>query len=367
MTSMSLAPLFEPFQCKSLRLRNRIAMASMARWASPGGNPAALADFYTKRIRGGAALVMTEGAAINRPASYNDPQSARFFGPALEGWKTVVQSVHAAGGAIAPQLWHCGAVGKKGSDWVQDGDPESPSGLVSAGNPRGHAMTNADLDAVLKAYSEAGAAARDIGFDAVEVHAGHGYLLDQFLWAETNRRSDRWGGATLVARSRFPLEAVRCVRAAAGSDLPLFLRISHWKSADLAARYVETPAELEAWLMPFAKAGVDLFSVSDFRWDTPLFRNSPLSFAGWVRKVTGLPVMTCGAIGMSGDLMATFGGETGQPQPVDAVARHMADGEFDLVAVGRALLANPDWADRTRNGAAADLAPCTPQLLAPGV
>jgi 2,4-dienoyl-CoA reductase-like NADH-dependent reductase (Old Yellow Enzyme family) len=365
MPNFPLEALFRPFRCKSLQLRNRIAMASLARWSSPDGNPLPLAGYYTRRAMGGAALVFTEGAAIDRPASCNDSRNARIFGEALEGWRRVVDAVHAAGAKIVPQLWHAGAVAKKASTWSPPGEPESPSGLASADQPRGRAMTEGDLADVLLAYRKATEDACSVGFDAIEVHAGHGYLLDQFFWSETNRRSDRWGGKTLAERSRFPLEVVRDVRRAAPPDMPLMLRISHWKSADLSARYVETPAEIEAWLLPFAEAGVDIFSVSELRYDTPLFANSPLSFAGWVKKMTGCPVIAAGGIGTSGDFMSTFGGEIARPQSLDDVARRIEAEEFDLVAVGRALIADPEWVRKVKEGRTSELQDCTVEHLAP--
>jgi 2,4-dienoyl-CoA reductase-like NADH-dependent reductase (Old Yellow Enzyme family) len=361
---MSIDALFQPFACRSLHLNNRIVLAPAARWACPDGDPAPLAEYYRERIEGGVSLVMTEGASINRPASYNDPRNARFFGPALRSWKGVVDTVHSAGGAIIPQLWHCGSVEKKASDWKPPADPESPSGLVAANKPRGHALTHKDLENLLSAYVEGATAAAALEMDGIEVHAAHGYLLDQFFWEQTNIRSDRWGGKTLVERSSFPLEVVGAVRNVAG-DLPVVLRISNWKSADMNARMFETPDELAAWLVPFAKEGVDIFSVSDMRYDHPLFDGSPLGFAGWVRKVTDKPVIAAGGIGMSGDLMSTFGGETGRPQPVDDVARRIEQGEFDLAIVGRALVADPRWPAKIRAGRMNELLPCTPQHLAP--
>ena len=362
---MALEALFRPFECKSLRLNNRIAMASVARWSSPDGYPEALSEYYCRRIVGGAGLMFTEGAAIDRPASYNNSRNARIFGRALDGWRVVVDAVHAAGGKIIPQLWHAGAVAKKASSWLPPGEPESPSGLSSANHPRGRAMTESDLADVLSAYAEAAEDSRATGFDGIEIHAGHGYLLDQFFWADTNRRNDRSGSRTLAERSRYPLEVVRKVRRVVGPDMPLLLRISHWKSADLAARYVESPADVEAWLAPFAEAGIDIFSVSELRYDTPLFSDSPLSFAGWVKKTTCRPVMAAGGIGMSGDFMSTFAGEISKPQSLDDVARRIDAGEFDLIAVGRALVADPEWVRKIREGRVADLLECTVEHFAP--
>lgn len=347
---MAVEALFRPFACKSLRTSNRIAMASMARWSTPGGDPAPLADYYRRRVLGGAGLILTEGVNPDRPAAGNDPNSLKLYGPALDSWPAVIEAVHAAGGAIAPQLWHCGATAKAGGRWSPPAPHESPSGLQAPGIARGAAMTEIAVAETIAAYVAAAETAQALGFDGVEIHAGHGYLLDQFLWSATNLRTDAWGGSTLAERSRFPLEIVRAIRAAVGPEFALLLRISQWKSADLTARLVETPAELEAWLAPFIEAGIDMISVSQLRWDQPEFEGSPLSLAGWVKAVLGVPVIVAGGIGMSGDFIGTFGGVEGAPEPLDEVAARLDAGEFDLVAVGRGMLADPDWARRVRDG-----------------
>lgn len=362
---MSVEALFTPFACKSLRTANRIAMASMARWSTPGGDPAPLAGFYRRRVEGGAGLILTEGAIIGRPSAGNDPDSLRLFGEALEAWPAVVAAVHGAGGAIVPQLWHCGATAKPGSTWSPAAPFESPSGLQARGMPRGAAMTDGDIAETIAAYAGAAASAKALGFDGVEVHAGHGYLIDQFLWDQTNLRRDGWGGETLAARSRFALEVVRAVRAAVGPDFALSMRISQWKSADLGARLVETPGELEAWLAPFVEAGVDVLSVSQLRHDAAGFEGSDLSLAGWTRKVTGVPVIIAGGVGMSGDFIGAFSGERGAPEPLDDVARRLDEGEFDLIAVGRGLLADSDWGHRVRDGL--PRSDCPARRLGPGL
>lgn len=362
---MSVEALFQPFACKSLKLSNRIAMAPMARWATPGGDPAPLEDFYRRRIEGGVGLIFTEGANPNRPAAGNDPASLKLHGPALDHWPAVTDAVHRAGGAIVPQLWHCGATAKPGQKWTPPAPFESPSGRQAPGVERGVVMDEIAILETLAAFSDAAESARAAGFDGVEIHAGHGYLLDQFQWAATNDRADRWGGATLAERSRFPIEVVKAVRAAVGPDFAVLLRISQWKSADLTARLVETPAELQAWLAPYIDAGVDIVSVSQLRWDRPEFEGSPLSLAGWVKKTLGVPTILAGGVGMSGDFISAFMGTTGQPEPLDPVAERLAAGEFDLIAVGRGLLADPDWARRVRDGARRS--DCPPARLLAGV
>ncbi len=362
---MSVEALFRPFAAGSLRTANRIAMASMARWSTPGGDPAPLADFYRRRIEGGAALILTEGVNPDRPAAGNDPCSLKLHGPALEGWRTVIDAVHEAGGAIVPQLWHCGATAKPGQAWTPPAPFESPSGRQAPGLERGVIMDEAAIEATIAAFARAAAEAKALGFDGVEIHAGHGYLLDQFLWRATNDRTDRWGGATLAERSRFPLAVVKAVREAVGSHFTILLRISQWKSADLTARMVETPSELEAWLAPFIDAGVNVISASQLRWDRPEFEGSPLGLAGWARKTLALPTIVAGGVGMSGDFIRTFGGDAGEPEAVDEIARRLDAGEFDLIAVGRAMLADADWAVRVRDGG--PRTDCPPSRLFAGV
>jgi len=362
---MSVAALFRPFACKSLRTSNRIAMASMARWSTPGGDPAPLADYYRLRAQGGAGLILTEGVNPDRPAAGNDPNSLKLHGPALDSWPAVIEAVHAAGGAIVPQLWHCGATAKPGGRWTPPAPHESPSGLQAPGIARGEAMSERAIAETIAAYVSAAETAQALGFDGVEIHAGHGYLLDQFLWSATNLRTDGWGGETLSQRSRFPLEIVRAVRAAVGPDFALLLRISQWKSADLTARLVETPAELEAWLRPFVDAGIDVISVSQLRWDQPEFEGSALSLAGWVKTLLGVPVIVAGGIGMSGDFIGAFGGASGTPEPLDGVAARVEAGEFDLIAVGRGMLADADWALKVRYGA--ERSGCSQRTLLAGL
>jgi 2,4-dienoyl-CoA reductase-like NADH-dependent reductase (Old Yellow Enzyme family) len=362
---MAVSPLFQPFELKSLKLPNRIAMASMARWSTPGGDPAPLANYYRRRVEGGTGLIFTEGLGISRPAAANDPATPRLQGAALDHWPQVIAAVHDAGGSIVPQLWHCGATAKPGSRWTPPAPFESPSGLQAAGVARGQAMDDVAILETLAAYTTDAEICKALGFDGVEVHAGHGYLLDQFFWDQTNLRTDRWGGATLAERSRFPLEAVRTVRAAVGPDFPVLMRISQWKSADLMAKLATSPDALEDWLAPFAEAGVDAFSISQLRHDEVAFEGSSLSLAGWVKKLIGKPVILAGGIGMSGDFIQTFTGTAGTAEPLEAIAARLQAGEFDLVSVGRGLLVDPDWAHRVRDGL--PRTDCPPTRLAPGL
>ncbi len=345
-------PLFQPFQHKSLRLPNRIVMAPMTRSFSPEGVPGAdVAAYYRKRAAGGVGLIVSEGTVVQRAAARNDPLVPRFWGDdALAGWKGVVDSVHGAGGLMAPQLWHVGSARNPRTTWVAPGPVDSPSGLSRAGRQFGEPMSEADIADTIAAFGRAAADAQRLGFDAVELHGAHGYLIDQFFWDATNQRTDTWGGSDLVARGRFAAEIVRSVRAAVGPDYPLILRLSQWKQQDYAARLAHSPQEMEAWLRPLVDAGVDILHCSQRRFWESEFDGSDLNFAAWAKKLTGVPTITVGSVGLSGEFVAAFMGEGSQPASLDELMRRFDRGDFDLVAVGRALITDPDWAHKVRDG-----------------
>ena len=173
--------LFTPFNLKGLDLPNRIVMAPMTRSFSPGGVATDdVAAYYRRRAENEVGLIVTEGTGVNRPASLNDPNVPRFHGEAeLAAWKKVVDEVHAVGGKIAPQLWHVGAVRTRSEDWSPPGPYDSPSGLSRPGKAFGEPMTDADVADAIRAFADAAAAAKALGFDAIELHGAHGYLIDQ--------------------------------------------------------------------------------------------------------------------------------------------------------------------------------------------
>jgi 2,4-dienoyl-CoA reductase-like NADH-dependent reductase (Old Yellow Enzyme family) len=363
---MTAHQLFQPFRLKSLELKNRIVMAPMTRSFSPGGVPGSdVADYYARRAEGEVGLILSEGTVVNRPASSYDPNIPHFYGKKpLRGWKSVIDKVHAAGGVMAPQLWHVGVVPPKDSGWVPPDPFEGPSGYVATGKIGGVAMTENDIAETIQGFAQAAAGAKALGFDAVEIHGAHGYLIDQFFWHPTNQRIDGYGGQTLVERTRFAAELVRAVRMAVGPDFPISLRISQWKLQDYAAKLATTPQEMEAWLVPLAEAGVDLFHCSQRRFWEPEFTGSDLNFAGWAKKLTGKSTITVGSIGLSGDFLAAFQGETSTPSSLEELLRRFDRGDFDLVAVGRALLADAGWARKIREGRSSELVGFNKEALA---
>lgn len=353
---MHTEPLFRPFNYKSLTLRNRIVMAPMTRGFSPNGVPTAeVAEYYRRRAQGDVGLIISEGTVVNRPSSSNSPNYPHFYGTAaLAGWKKVIDAVHGAGGKMAPQIWHLGIV-KPSGQWLPPTPFEGPSGLVSPTKEGGVAMDLAAIAATQHAFIDAAVAAQELGFDAIELHGAHGYLIDQFFWSAMNRRTDRYGGATIEERSRFAVEIVRGIRERVGPDYLIILRLSQWKQQDYTAKIAPTPEELRRWVLPLAEAGVDLFHCSQRRVEEPEFAGSSLNFAAWVKKVAGKPTISVGSVGLNGDFLNAFRGEGAEAQRFDWACEAIDRGEFDLLAVGRALLADPDWVAKIREGRSAEL------------
>jgi len=334
-------------------------MAPMTRGFSPDGIPTeAVARYYAKRAGAEVGLILSEATGIGRKASRNNSNYPSFYGEdALAGWKRVIDSVHAAGGVMAPQLWHNGALDDTANPGTTPKDHpfESPSGLRAHGDPLGATMSEEDIADTIDAFARAAFDAKQLGFDTIELHGAHGYLIDQFFWADTNQRSDRYGGATILERGRFAAEMISSIRERVGPEFPIIIRLSQWKIQGLDALIVKTPAQLSDWLAPLVDAGADVLHCSQRRYWEPLFEGSDLNFAGWAKKLTGLPTITVGSIGLSGDVQSSFAGRGSQTTGLDELLRRFDRGDFDLVAVGRALLQDPEWVAKVHHGRLGEL------------
>jgi 2,4-dienoyl-CoA reductase-like NADH-dependent reductase (Old Yellow Enzyme family) len=357
--STDVSLLFRPFEFGPLWLDNRIVMAPMTRYGSPAGVPGDdVAEYYARRARGGVGLIITEGTAIEHAAASPHPDVPSFFGEAaLAGWREVLRRVHAAGGKIMPQLWHVGSARRPGTAPHLTVPGYSPSGIAKpGGRVVGHAMTERDIADVIDAYAKAARTAKELGFDGVELHAAHGYLIDQFFWAALNQREDGYGGS-LEARARFAKEIVVAVRAAVGPDYPVVLRYSQWKLQDYHAKLAETPAQLDALLSILVAAGVDIFHCSTRRFYSPEFVGSPLNLAGWTKKLTGKPAITVGSVGLDTEFVSDKGDgmNSAKTDDIAALLERLAADEFDLVALGRSLIGDAEWAQKVRQGRAREI------------
>ncbi|MFF8651059.1 NADH:flavin oxidoreductase [Streptomyces griseoluteus] len=351
--------LSRPITLNGLTVPNRIAMAPMTRMFSPGGIPGEdVVSYYSRRAANGVGLIVTEGTYVGHDSAGQSDSVPRFHGEEqLAGWEKVAREVHAAGGTIVPQLWHIGMVRRQGEPPFADAPAMGPSGVHKAGaEAKGQAMTQSDIDDVIGAFAQAAADAERIGFDGVEIHGAHGYLLDQFLWEGTNRRTDGYGGDP-VARAQFAAEVVAAVRERVSSEFPIIFRYSQWKQQDYTARLAETPEELEAILAPISAAGADVFHASTRRYWLPEFEGSDLNLAGWTKKITGKPVITVGSVGLDGDFTGAFQGEGSPLKGIDDLLDGFEREEYDMVAIGRALLQDPEWATKVLSGRFDELKP----------
>jgi 2,4-dienoyl-CoA reductase-like NADH-dependent reductase (Old Yellow Enzyme family) len=349
---MNTDSLFKSFSHPKLTLKNRIVMAPMTRHFSPDGVPGAnVAEYYRKRAAGEVGLIITEGTTVNHKAASSDTAIPNFHSEAaLAGWAKVVEAVHAEGGKIAPQLWHVGPIRKPGQGPFPDYPSASPSGLLAPGKKVLEPLSTEEIEEIISAFAQAGKNARDLGFDSLEIHGAHGYLINSFLWEGTNQRSDEYGGS-LSKRSRFAADLVRAIRQQVGEAFPIIFRFSQWTQQDFDTRLTLNPEELQIMLQPISDAGVDIFHCSTRRFWEPEFPGSTLNLAGWTKKITGKPTISVGSVSLNEEFIATYREGKAEVADIGELLKRMDADEFDLIAVGRALLANPDWARRIRDDA----------------
>jgi 2,4-dienoyl-CoA reductase-like NADH-dependent reductase (Old Yellow Enzyme family) len=335
-------------------LRNRTVMAPMTRRQSPGGIPTrAVAGYYQRRAEGGIGMIITEGLAIDHPVSIQDTVIPNLFDPAaIAAWRGIAGGVRSAGAAFVPQLWHIG-----GARFKYTGVPNSElptlsaSGIYHPGKVEGDPADEAGIEAAILSYGRAARVAMEIGCDGINLHGGHGYLLDGFFWADTNRRDDAWGG-DIERRTRMACEVVKECRRQTNPDFPIMLRFSQFKEQAYDARLCATPHELERFLAPLVDAGVDVFDCSARRFWTPEFAGSSLGLAGWTRKLSGKPTMAVGSVGLENDVIATLhqGAAKSAAARLDLLETMLERGDFDLVGIGRALISDPEWVAKVASG-----------------
>ena len=363
-----MTSLFQEFSIGSLTLKNRVVMAPMTRSMSPNNVPGDdVAEYYRRRAAGDVGLIITEGSCIGHKAASGYPDVPFIAGTkALSAWHKVVSAVHSEGGKIAAQLWHVGGIRRPGVEPGGDLLGYSPSGMAIPGKVTGHTMSKTDIAEVIEAFVQAAVDAELIGFDAIEIHGAHGYLLDQFFWENTNHRGDEYGGS-LENRMRFAVEIVTNMRQRLSKNTPIIFRFSQWKLQDYTARLAQTPKQLETFLMPLVNAGVDMFHCSQRRYWEPEFNDSDLNLAGWSKKLSGKPCITVGSVGLKTDFLPEgkdYAFKDSEPANLDNLNERLAADEFDLVAVGRAMIANADWAQKVASSRFSELLSYDKSMLA---
>jgi anthraniloyl-CoA monooxygenase len=330
-------PMFTPLRLRGLELRNRVVVSPMDMYSAADGTPG---DFHLvhlgARALGGAGLVMTEMICVSDIGRITPGCAGMYRPDHVDAWKRIVAFAHAHGGsAMGAQIGHSGRKGSTKLMWEGMDEPLpdgsnweviAPSAVAySPQNQVPRAMTRVDMDLVRDQFVSAACGALEAGFDLLEVHMAHGYLLSSFLSPVSNVRDDSYGGS-LEGRARFPLEVLDACRAVWPADKPLSVRIS-------ATDWVPdgfTPDDAVAFARMLAAHGCDLVDVSSGQvtpLEKPAFgRSYQTPFADRIRHEVGIPVVAVGAI-----------------SSYDDVNTIIAAGRADLCALARPHLYDPAW------------------------
>ena len=330
-------PMFAPFRLRDMRLKNRVVVSPMAQYKALDGCPT---DWhlvhYGERAKGGAALVCTEMTCVSPEGRITPGCTGMYAQEHERAWKRIVDFVHAETDAkICCQLGHSGAKGSTQLGWEEMDAPlksgnwpvMAPSPVAwSERNQRARAMTRADMDRVREEFVAAAEMAARAGFDMLEIHCAHGYLLSSFITPLTNWRTDEYGGS-LENRMRYPLEIFHAVRAVWPAEKPISVRISanDW----VGAEGIE-PQDAVGISRMLQEAGVDICDVSAGQTSVgarPVYgRMFQTPFSDRIRNETGMATMAVGNIY--------------EPDHVNSI---LMAGRADLVCLGRPHLANPYW------------------------
>lgn len=331
--------LFQPFVLNdTITLDNRILMAPLTRCMADDElvPTQAMADYYARRAEAG--LIISE-AVIIRPDGQGYPNTPGLFTPAqIDGWRTVTDAVHQAGGKIFAQLWHTGRVAhsyffeKSGTT-----DVLAPSAVGLEGNlsrmrelsyqvPK--AVSHDDITKLIADYAQAAANAIDAGFDGVEIHGANGYLIDQFLHHDSNRRSDEYGQSP-KNMARFPLAVVDAISERIGNDRTA-LRVSPGTYFNIASDKRDREV-FDYFLKQLEQRDLAFLHIGIFD-DSMQFDYLSGSASSYVRSVYSKTLVGVGS----------YSAETGS----DAISND----KFDLLAIGRPFIANPDYVARVKQG-----------------
>ncbi|WDZ87496.1 NADH:flavin oxidoreductase/NADH oxidase [Micromonospora cathayae] len=335
-----MSALFTPLTLRGVTLPNRVALAPMCQYSAEDGLPNEWHRVHLgSRAVGGVGLLLTEATAVLPEGRISPQDTGLWSGAHVDAWRPVTAFLTAHGSVPAVQLAHAGFKASTYRPWAPErgGVPDAEGGWTPVGpgaepfvpdyrTPT--ALDAAGIDTVVEAFGTAAVRAVDAGFAAVEIHAAHGYLLHEFLSPLTNHRTDGYGGDR-AGRMRLTLEVARTVRAAVGEDVPVLARISATDWVD-DGWTVDDSVVLAGEL---ARVGVDLVDCSSggatARADIPVGPGYQVPLAARVRREAGVPT---GAVGL-----------IVEPEQAERI---VADGEADLVLLGRELLRDPYWAHR---------------------
>jgi len=337
--STSLPPMFTPYTVRGVTLKNRVVVSPMAQYSCSDGVPG---DYHLvhlgARAMGGAGMVVAEMTCPSADARITPGCPGLWNAAQRDGWKRIVEVVHRETDAkIAIQLGHAGAKGSTNAPWQGAGADRplaagtwpliapSPQPYLADGGQVPRAMNRTDMDRVRDDFVRSARFAAEAGFDWLELHCAHGYLLSAFISPLTNRRSDEYGG-TLAKRLRYPLEVFAAVRQAWPQDKPMSVRISahDWVEGGI------TPTDAVQIARAFKAAGADMIDCSSGQVSAgqkPIYgRMYQTPFADRIRNEAGIATIAVGAI-----------------SEADHVNSIISAGRADLCAIARPHLANPAW------------------------
>ena len=354
--------LFEPYKLKNLNLRNRVVMAPMTRNQSPGGIPTnEVVAYYSRRAKAEVGLIITEGIEVSHEASSAYPNVPRLdTKDAREGWKRVVNGIKENNGSVIAQLWHCGGFRKLGMQPNPEVPGHTASGLVKPGKKVAHEMTLEDIKQTINAYASDAKYCEEIGFDGVEIHGAHGYLIDNFFWEGTNIRDDSYGGS-IEKRSQFVSEIIQAVRSNISQEFIVGLRFSQWKQHDFEAKLAHTTDDLKKVLLSPVESGLDYLHSSMRRFWESEFEGSQENLAYWTKKISNIPTIGVGSVGLDSDFIDMTA--PSKPASIDKAIDDISKEKYDLLAVGRALLSDYEWVLKMKEGRLKDVIPYSKEAL----
>ncbi len=335
---MSEKDLFSTFRIKNFTFKNRIGVAPMTRMSSPGdGIPRGdVLDFLVRRAKNGSALVTTEAIVTDYESAQGYPGQARLTTQRqIEAWKPVVEAIRREGAVSIMQMFHCGRVAwpeVNPAGRIIAPSPLSPRGenpLTQSLYPTPDAMSLFDIKHVIRGFAETARGAVEAGFDGIEIHGAHGYLVSQFLSAYSNQRPDAYGG-TVENRYRFAHEVIRAVRAVVPEDRLLLFRISNWGIADMEVSLFSGKEEYQEIIGRLSGEPIDAVSVSTYSYSQEAF-GTVRNMAQLTREATRLPILICGQI-------------------YDRASADAALRDADMVLSAKSMLLNPDWVRDLRDG-----------------
>ncbi|MEM3593480.1 MAG: FAD-dependent oxidoreductase [Candidatus Jordarchaeaceae archaeon] len=334
--------LFEPIQIRSMELKNRIVMPAMhLGYADKGYITQRLIDFYAERAKNEVGLILVGGCYTEALAKGFDTMIRIDCDDAIPGLSKLVKAIHEGGAKCGAQLYHSGRYAFSAFIGQTPVSASAVQSKFTGETPR--AMTKEEILQTEKNFGEAALRAKKAGFDAVELLASAGYLIPQFLSPLTNKRDDEYGG-DIKARARFGVECIQAIRDKVGDDYPLIMRIS----GDDMMPGGNTYKEVREYVPLFEEAGVDMFNVTGGWHESPvpqITMNVPRGTYVWlaenVKEVVSVPVMACNRI----------------TDPLQA-EQILLDGKADLVGIGRALICDPEWARKAKEGRFKEIRQC---------